>query len=35
MLYPQKCEAGEFWCQGVQYCMKEIIVQGGDDCEEV
>lgn len=35
MSYPQKSENGDFWCQGVQYTMKEIIVRDGDYDETV
>ncbi len=33
MSYPQKSDCGDFWCQGIQYKMKEITVQDGD-CNE-
>lgn len=33
MSYPQKSNYGDFWCQGIQYKMKEITVQDGD-CNE-
>lgn len=35
MSYPQKTENGEFWCQGVQYTMKEIVVKDGEGDEAV
>lgn len=35
MFYPCKSEVGDFYCQGVQYCMKEITIQGGDSSEKV
>lgn len=35
MYYPQKSERGEFWCQGVQYEMREIVVEGGENNETV
>lgn len=35
MYYPQKSDNGEFWCQGVQYKMKEVVVKGGESDETV
>jgi hypothetical protein len=35
MSYPQKAKDGEFWCQGIQYTMKEIVVKDGDKDETV
>ena len=35
MSYPQKSDNGDFWCQGVQYTMKEIVVKDGEDSETV
>ena len=35
MSYPQKTDSGEFWCQGVQYTMKEIVVKDGENNEAV
>ena len=35
MSYPQKNDSGDFWCQGVQYKMKEIVLQDGDYNEAV
>lgn len=30
MFYPKKSDNGDFWCQGVQYTMTEIQVEGGE-----
>lgn len=35
MAYPQKTNDGEFWCQGIQYTMKEITTKDGEDNEAV
>jgi hypothetical protein len=35
MSYPQRAKDGEFWCQGIQYTMKEIVVKDGDKDEAV
>ena len=35
MSYPQKTDNGEFWCQGVQYTMKEVIIKGGEENEAI
>ena len=35
MSYPQRTTHGEFWCQGVQYTMKEIIVKEDESDETV
>lgn len=35
MSYPQKSNSGDFWCQGVQYQMKEITVKDGNYIETV
>jgi hypothetical protein len=35
MSYPQKTDSGEFWCQGIQYTMKEVVVKGGENSETV
>lgn len=35
MTYPQKSDNGEFWCQGVQYIMRDVIVGGDSEDEAV
>ena len=35
MSYPHRDDNGDFWCQGIKYSMKEIIVNGGEDFETV
>lgn len=33
--YPIKNSNGDFWCQGIRYSMREVLVKDGEMCEEI